>query len=150
MDRLALKQNQEIRDEVATAQTIGQFRSIVNRLKDLFEPYHLGQRVWINENEQPTDYNLSLPPWICQPYIRMPPEKHMEYLAQKEKEAAEREKIDYFDEDGRKISKNTMKRLKKAARKSEGLRQKQNRNFEICNGTKCANPTVRMATDNIS
>ncbi|XP_031623253.1 tRNA-dihydrouridine(16/17) synthase [NAD(P)(+)]-like [Contarinia nasturtii] len=140
---LALKQNQETRDEVATAQTIAQFRSIVNRLKAIFEPYHTGQAVWTKEDEKSNDYNLSLPPWICQPYIRMPPEKHIEYLAQKEKEASEREKIDYFDEDGRKISKNTMKRLKKAARKShaERLRQKQNSKFEICNGTKCANPT---------
>lgn len=105
----------------------------------------MGHTVWINDNEPPKDYNLSLPPWICQPYIRRPPEEHIEFLAQKQKEATEREKTDYFDDDGRKISKKVLKRLKRAAQKqnADGLRQKQTaRGFELCNAIKCANPTV--------
>lgn len=142
---MALKQNEAIRSEIATAQSLQQFRSCVNRLKAIFEPYHMGHTVWINDNEPPKDYNLSLPPWICQPYIRRPPEEHIEFLAQKQKEAAEREKTDYFDDDGRKISKKVLKRLKRAAQKqnADGLRQKQTaRGFELCNAIKCANPTV--------
>lgn len=144
--RLALKQNHDIRDEVAIAQTIQQFRSCVNRLKAKFEPYHMGQMIWINEDENRIDFNLSLPPWICQPYIRMEPEKHIEYIAEKERQAAEREKIEYFDDDGQKISKNVLKRLKRSSRKpnSNGLRHKLNRPFEICTASKCANPTVGL------
>lgn len=147
MFRLALKQNEAIRSEIATAQSLQQFRSCVNRLKEAFEPYHMGHAVWINDNESPKDYNLSLPPWICQPYIRRAPEEHIEFLAQKEKEAAEREKTDYFDDDGRKISKKVLKRLKRAAQKqnTDGLRQRQTaRGFELCNAIKCSNPTVRL------
>lgn len=143
--RLALKQNEAIRSEIATAQTLQQFRSCVNRLKATFEPYHMGQTMWVNDDETLNDYNLSLPPWICQPYIRRPPEEHIEFLAQKQKEAAEREKTDYFDDDGRKISKKVMKRLKRAEQKqnTDGLRQKQTaRGFELCSAIKCANPTV--------
>lgn len=143
--RLALKESEEIRDKVAHAQTTEQFRLCVNRLKAKFEPYHTGQAIWVNEEEQRTDYNLSLPPWICQPYIRMEPEKHIEYIADKQRQAAEREKMQYFDDDGQKISKKTLKRLRRASRKpnSNGLRQKQTRSFELCCALKCANPTVR-------
>lgn len=144
-NRLALKQNQGIRDEVATAQTIEQFRSCVSRLKESFEPYHTGQLVWINSDDETRDYNLSLPPWICQPYIRMEPEKHIEYIAIKQREAAEKVKEEYYDDDGQPISKNVMKRLKKASRKpnANGMRQRSGHSFQLCSGTKCANPTVK-------
>lgn len=141
MFRLALKQNQEIRNQVATAQTIAQIRTSVNRLKENFLPYHTGEAIWTNENE-PTDCNLSLPPWICQPYIRMEPQKHIEHLALKEREAAEKRKLEYFDDDGNKISRNVMKKLQRASR--NGVRQRTNRSFEICTGMKCANPTVSL------
>lgn len=144
-NRLGLKQNQGIRDEVATAQTIEQFRSCVSRLKESFEPYHTGQLVWINTDDETRDYNLSLPPWICQPYIRMEPEKHIEYIAIKQREAAEKVKEEYYDDDGQPISKNVMKRLKKASRKpnTNGMRQRSGHSFQLCSGIKCANPTVR-------
>lgn len=142
--RLALKQNRDIREELATVQSIHQFRSCVNRLKEKFQPYHMGQMVWLNEDVEPIDYNLSLPPWICQPYIRMEPEKHIKYLAEKERQAAEREKAEYFDDDGHKISRNILKRLQRASRKpnANGIRQKSNRAFEICTSLECKNPTV--------
>lgn len=100
--------------------------------------------VWTNEDVEPIDCNLSLPPWICQPYIRMEPEKHIKYIAEKEREAAQREKIEYFDDDGNKISRNVMKRLQKTSRKpnANGMRQKTNRGFDICADLKCKNPTV--------
>lgn len=144
--RLSLKQNHNIRNEIAIAQSLHQFRSCVNRLKEKFQPYHMGQMIWVNEDAKPIDYNLSLPPWICQPYIRMEPEKHIQYIAEKERQAAERDKSQYFDDDGHKISKNVLKRLKRANRKPNpnGMRQKTNRPFELCTALKCANPTVRL------
>lgn len=115
----------------------------MKRLQEKFEPYHTGEIVWVNDEQ--IDYNLSLPPWICQQYIRMAPEKHIEFLAQRNREAAERDKIDYFDDAGNKISKNVLKRLKKAERKSQARvsRQKAIRQMELCCTTKCANPTVQ-------
>lgn len=134
-----------MREEIATVQSIHQFRSCVNRLKEKFLPYHTGQMVWFNEDEEPIDCNLSLPPWICQPYIRMEPEKHIKYLAERERQAAESEKPEYFDDDGQKISRNVMKRLLKSSRKpnANGMRQKsKERKLEICSDSKCKNPTV--------
>lgn len=114
-------------------------------MKEIFEPYHTGNAVWINDDDEQNDYNLSLPPWICQPYIRRAPEKHIEYIAQKQKEAAEREKVDYFNEDGQQISKNVMKRLKKVTNRQQAnaTKRKNGHNFELCSAIKCSNPTVR-------
>lgn len=142
--RLALKRCKEIRDEVATASSLETFRSCVNHLRDMFEPYHTGQKVWHNEDAEQTDYNLSLPPWICQPYIRRPPEEHKEYLAKCQQQAAERTDVEYFDENGKKISKNVMKRLKRASQKqnNERIRHRRTHAFDLCTATKCANPTV--------
>lgn len=143
--RLALKQNREMREEIAIAQKLHQFRSCVNRMKEKFEPYHMGEKVWFNEDE-PIDHNLSLPPWICQPYIRMEPEKHIKYIAEKLQAASERGKVEYFDDDGQKISRNVMKRLQKTSRKpnANGMRQKTTTGcrLEICSALKCKNPTV--------
>lgn len=127
---------------MGTAQTVNQFRACVMRLKEIFEPYHTGQSIWVNEDIEVVDCNLSLPPWICQPYIRMEPEKHLEHLAEKERQAAEKEKIEYFDDDGRPISKKLMKKLVRASRKpnANGIRQKETRSFELC--SVCPNPTV--------
>lgn len=129
---------------MASARTTEVFRSCVNQLKEKFEPYHTGQLVWVNENdEEKRDYNLSLPPWICQPYIRMEPKKHIEYIAAKEREAAQKEKVEYFDEHGQRISKNVMKRLKKANRKLNAKEARQRPAHQICSASKCFNPPVR-------
>lgn len=129
---------------MATASSLEQFRSCVSRLRTIFEPYHTGQEIWINEDAEQTDCNLSLPPWICQPYIRRPPEEHKEFLAERERHAAERKNDDYFDEDGKKISKNVMKRLKRANQKqnNDRIRQRRTHSFDLCCAIKCANPTV--------
>lgn len=146
MYRLGLKQNNEIREEVASAQSLEQFRHCVDRLKAKFEPYHNGEKVWCGETE-PIDFNLSLPPWICQPYIRMEPEKHIERMAEKQRIANDtsRVKAEYFDDDGQKISKKLMKKLMRKNRRSntDQIRKTEPRVMELClRNAECNNPMV--------
>lgn len=133
---------------MATANSLTTFRSCVNRIREIFEPYHTGQEVWHNEDAEQMDYNLSLPPWICQPYIRRPPEEHKEFLAERERQAAERKNEDCFDENGQKISKKALKRLKRASQKQNNkrIRQRRTHAFDLCSGAMCANPVVDALT----
>lgn len=136
---------------MAVAQSIEQFRDCVDRLKAKFEPYHNGDKVWCGETE-PQDFNLSLPPWICQPYIRMEPEKHIERMAEKQRHANDpaREKNEYFDDDGQQISRKLMKKLKRSSRRSNSdqIRKKEPRILELCSRTaECNNPMVILVKD---
>lgn len=144
--RLNLKENNEIREEVAVAQNVEQFRDCINRLKAKFEPYHIGEKPWCGESE-PYDYNLSLPPWVCQPYIRLEPEKHIELMAEKQRIAndPDREKNEFYDDDGQKISRKLMKKLKRSSRRSNTnqVRRRVQRVLELCSRTtECNNPMV--------
>lgn len=143
---MGLKENNEIREEVASAQSLEQFRHCIDKLKAEFEPYHNGKKVWYGETE-PTDCNMSLPPWICQPYIRMEPKKHIERMAEKQRIANDpsREKTEYFDDDGEKISKKLMKKLMRKSRRSNSdqIRKIEPRFMKLClRNAECNNPMV--------
>lgn len=130
------------------AQDVQQFRECIDKLKEKFEPYHNGDKPWFGEIE-PTDYNLSLPPWICQPYIRMEPEKHIERMAELQRIANDpnREKDEFYDVDGQKISRKLMKKLKRTSRRSaaQQVRRRVQRSLELCSRTAdCHNPMVNV------
>lgn len=142
-----------LREQIATMHTVNEFRSVVNALKDKFEPYHNGKDLYdpeIMESITNTDdYNLCLPPWICQPYIRMKPDDHIALLAEKQRIAddPERVKTEYYDSHGQPISRKRMKKLRRASRKPDAehnvLRTKGERQFELCTREEpCLNPMV--------
>lgn len=149
--RLNLKCNAEERARIATGHTVSDFRAIIDVLRNRFEPYHDGRAVYkpdiVNEQTE-SDHNLYLPPWICQPYMRMAPDDHIALLAEKKRiaEDPEREKKDYFDSDGLQISRKRMKKLRRASRKPAAgnqLRSKVERmQVELCVRENCLNPKV--------
>lgn len=139
---LSLEENKEERDEFAKTTSIEDFRATVIKLKEKYLPYHEGLKPWYPSNIE--DYNLTLPPWLCQPYVRMSPEDHIKKMADKQREAAERQQsINCGKEnensnkrhlDEPQLSKNQFKKLKKNP--SGKLREK--RHFDKCSA--CPNP----------
>lgn len=98
-----MKENSDIREKIAGARTQTEFRECVTTLKNKFLPYHKGESVFIDEK---SDYNLSIPPWLCQPYIRMDPDAHIQMMSDKQRmaEDPQAKKKEYFDDDGNSIS----------------------------------------------
>ncbi|XP_037906286.1 tRNA-dihydrouridine(16/17) synthase [NAD(P)(+)]-like [Hermetia illucens] len=144
---LNLKPNAEIREALAVAREMPQFRFVVKELRDKYEPYHDGKLTYSPEEVDPSiatnseiDYNLSLPPWLCQPYIRPAPEEHKKIIEEKVRKAEDPNTIkrQYFDNEGNEISRKKMKKLRRKNRrpaKPEGIPE---RRIEAC--VQCGNP----------
>lgn len=142
--RLNLRPNAYLREKLATSREDVQLREIVSTLKEKYEPIHNGEQLYVPEESvdslEEDDYNLNLPPWICQPYIRLAPEVHKKTIEEKVKIAEDpnTEKRKYFDDDGNQISRKKAKRLIKKARKPHRPEGAHERNIESC--PICTNP----------
>lgn len=114
------------------------FRAIVNHLGDKYRPFHEGSEVWDGEptDDEVPDFNLKLPPWICQPYYRIPPAEHKQKLEEKQKEAETKVKQRYFDSEGNAISRKHMKKLKRLDKRAK---VKIERHGELCVLAECDN-----------
>lgn len=123
---------------MAIAYTIEAFKEVVNRLADKYRPFHEGEAVWDGEptDDYVPDCNLMIPPWICQPYYRMPPAEHKQLIEEKQKAAEKRVKQKYFDKDGNAISRKHMKKLKRLEKR---VKVKIERHEELCVMPECDN-----------
>lgn len=157
--RLNLKCNETIRLDIATSQNVEQFRRGVHDLRKAFEPFHRGEKVFIDTEDETSeerrkpenDYNLRLPPWICQPYIRLAPVEHRKLMAEKQKAAddPERRRRVFHDDEGNEISHKLMKKLRRQSRRpnGKGMRCKDERLLPLCaNSGECVNPMVKQVT----
>lgn len=140
MSRLLLKSNFKEREDMALAHSNDEFRAVVNRLAEKYKPIHEGTLTWYGESDSDEsevyDCNLKIPPWICQPYYRLPPEEHKQLIEEKARLAETREKKQYFDKDGNAISRKHMKKLKRLERRAKVRSERQ---VDICEDDKCAN-----------
>ncbi|CAD1470330.1 unnamed protein product [Heterotrigona itama] len=125
---LCLAENKEERENLARNSTMESFRNVVCALKDRYLPYHEGRLIW---QEEISDYNLKLPPWLCQPYVRHFSEENIQKLELEKIETvssfyceqfshsrqSETAKRKFKDEEGNEISRKRMKKLKRIARR---------------------------------
>ncbi|XP_076622415.1 dihydrouridine synthase 1 [Colletes latitarsis] len=112
---LCLAENKEERENLARNSTMESFRSVVYSLRDRYLPYHEGRLTW---QEETADYNLKLPPWLCQPYVRNSPEEQMQRLETEKLETKnENGKRKFKDDDGNEVSRKRLKKLRRIARR---------------------------------
>lgn len=83
VSRLCLPENAEERVRLAVHSSMESFKIVVDRLRERYLPYHEGKLVWRIECDD-ADYNLKLPPWLCQSYVRSSPEEHMNKIQAKQ------------------------------------------------------------------
>lgn len=143
---LSLPGNNDLRIRLGAANTLETFKSITLEIKDKYEPFHLGKLTWPETTECGTQ-NLILPPWLCQPYVRMQPNEHIKLVEEKQKEFElnKSEKRQYEDADGKPISRKRMKKLRRISRrpeKPEGVTHSKNLCF--CSASNCENPLVNV------
>ncbi|XP_028129523.2 tRNA-dihydrouridine(16/17) synthase [NAD(P)(+)]-like isoform X2 [Diabrotica virgifera virgifera] len=133
---LSLPSNNNLRIRLGSANTMKQFKEIVNEIKGMYEPYHNGLKVWEETTERDTQ-NILLPPWLCQSYVREDPENHIKKVEEKKMEEPEN-KRQYEDSEGRTISRKKMKRLRRISRRPEKPENLADRPSEKC--SVCVNP----------
>jgi tRNA-dihydrouridine synthase 1 len=123
---------------MAQAMTIEAFREVVNHIRDKYRPFHDGEAVWDGEPSEDyvPDYNLRIPPWICQPYYRTPPDEYKQMIEEKTKALEHRPKPKYFDGEGNEISRKRMKKLKRLEKR---VKIRIERHQELCSMKKCDN-----------
>lgn len=135
---MCLKSNELARSQLANAQSVEAFRTIVNTLQQKYKPIHDGDVTWNGESTETeeTDCNLNIPPWICQPYYRIPPEDHKKKLEDCQKAAERLPRPKYFDKNGNPISRKLNKKLKRLEHRAK---IKVERHSELCEAEDCAN-----------
>ena len=108
-----MKTNFEQREILALSGSVQKFRSVVQYLEDKYRPYNEGTLKWEPEIV-PGDFNLKLPPWLCQPYFRASPEDHIQKLEELQNIAKDPNTIkrQFFDLEGNAISRKKAKKQK--------------------------------------
>uniref|UniRef100_A0A182RRK5 tRNA-dihydrouridine(16/17) synthase [NAD(P)(+)]-like n=1 Tax=Anopheles funestus TaxID=62324 RepID=A0A182RRK5_ANOFN len=140
-----LKSNAALREKLAGSHSVAEFRSVVIQLEQKYLPYHEGKQLWMGEDENEEehdqapegkapqtikqDHNLHLPPWLCQPYMRAPPEVHRQKLEEAHRLANDptREKRQFFDAHGNEISRKRMKKMRRVQRRPKNKNRAQKR-----------------------
>lgn len=77
-----------MRIKLGSASGLDDFCEVCHELKKRYIPYHEGELIWECTTEKDT-FNLILPPWLCQSYVRIPPEEHLKKVEEKAKEIVE-------------------------------------------------------------
>ena len=110
---LQMKSNFDVRQIIARTSSLDDFKKAVSLLKQRLVCYHTGETAW-TEPEELKVFNLKLPPWLCQPYVRPPPEeaiRKMNEIKAREKEALAKRALEETEEGG--LSKRKLKKLEK-------------------------------------
>ncbi|KAI5721812.1 hypothetical protein M8J77_025968 [Diaphorina citri] len=127
---LTLPENSDVRLLVGKTNHIKDLRKAVDMLRERFIDYHEGRKLWPPPNYPMSSnhYNLSLPPWICQPYVRPTPEQQ----EMKRREQPMEEKVKGY-------SASRLKKKRKLEAKEHWAKRKKP---ELCTSVKkkCGNP----------
>ncbi|KAI4470216.1 trna-dihydrouridine synthase [Holotrichia oblita] len=143
---LSLPENNELRIQLGSANTLHTFRSIVVEIRDMYLPYHEGKLKWEQKTTEEGALNIVLPPWLCQPYVRIPPDEHLKKIEDhqdKSNDDLNKIKRQYEDSEGNQISRKRMKKLRRISRRPPKPENCVARSLDIC--LNCVNPLVRWS-----
>lgn len=154
---------------LASDVTISTWSARILKKKKPFSVFHSYLYISVSLLTFP-DYNLELPPWLCQPYVREPPRETQksqvnkyiyficsafclfiaslvtQYLFEDNSESFQTfqedplRKREYKDEDGNEISRKRSKKLKRIARRPNRATSVPKRSSDRCHA--CPNPLV--------
>lgn len=91
-----MEENFDLRIKLGAASNVEDFKKVTSELKDKYIDYHEGRNVWI-QNVECESTDLVLPPWLCQPYVRMPPEQHLKLVESKVKAAEDNSQVSFYE-----------------------------------------------------
>ena len=103
-----MPENFDLRYRLSKTSRVEDMISVVEDLRDRMSPYHSGERPW--EPDPGSDQaRLPMPPWLCQPYVRITPEEHLKKIQESQQRALqiqrqkeeEQEEEEEEDKDGR-------------------------------------------------
>ena len=137
---LQIKENFPIREIIAKGQSLEEFKDAVSQVKQKYLPFHLKEKCWPGASELDV-FRLKNEPWICQPYVRPPPEEHLKKLEEiKEKQKQERKRIlDHNEINSPQVQDGLSKRkLKKMGRNPNKNFSRARENCALCQT--CPNP----------
>jgi tRNA-dihydrouridine synthase 1 len=154
---LQIRTNFDLRERIGKSHSFEEFRDCVLQLKERFLKYHTGEETF----EMPEEiqiFNLKLPPWLCQPYVRPPPDvylekmrklKEVQQVEQRKAQEAERQLRERLEQEtgkrtssegdhGENLSKRQLKKLKK--QEMRALTKTTEGGVRLCDGEGCGNP----------
>ena len=76
---LRIKDNFDLREVMATSTSLAEFRDAVKKLQERYQDYFDGKKAF-QLPEELSQFKLIHPPWICQPYVRPPPEVYVKKM----------------------------------------------------------------------
>lgn len=83
---LCMPENFDIRYRLSKTSRAEDMIRVVEDLRERMSPYHRGERPW--EPDPGSDQaQLPMPPWLCQPYVRIPPEEHLKKVQESQQRA---------------------------------------------------------------
>lgn len=134
---------------MAVARNVKDFRNLINQIAEKYGPIHEGLSEDLeakNSDDNVPDYNLKIPPWLCQPYYRKSPEERAREKAMEAEMKGDEinemttpkapKKKPYYDREGNVITKKHLKKLKRLERTA---RIKNERKGLVCEEPECGN-----------
>ena len=102
-----------------------EFRTAVEGVKERYLKFHLNEEPF-ELPEELKMFNLKHPPWVCQPYVRPPPEVYLEKMRKIAEEERKERAENKLEENKRSVSENENEndetQLSKSKRKKLELR----------------------------
>lgn len=137
---------------IAKGHSVEEFRAAVEGVRERYLNFHLNEEPF-ELPEELKMFNLKHPPWVCQPYVRPPPEVYLEKMrkiAEEERKERAENKLEENkrsvsenenEQDDTKMSKSKRKKLEKKEQKDRWKKMNQEKtDYQSCDSADCNNP----------